>query len=132
IIPGGQGTRTLVSDIGFCKSLLEIAEQSRFCLTICTGSALLAKTGLIDGRKATSNKRSFEWVKSTNQKVDWQSSARWVADGKYYTSSGVSAGIDMALGFVADQFGADKAKEIAYNIEYVWNSDKTADQFSVS
>lgn len=110
IIPGGQGTRTLVSDIGFCKNLLEIAEQSRFCLTICTGSALLAKTGLIDGRKATSNKRSFEWVKSTNQKVDWQSSSRWVVDGKYYTSSGVSAGIDMALGFVADQFGGGQSE----------------------
>ena len=71
LIPGGQGTRTLMNDVKFVKQLAEIAAQSRYCLTVCTGSVLLAKTGLLDGRSATSNKRAFEWVKSTNLNVTW-------------------------------------------------------------
>lgn len=130
LVPGGQGTRPLVKDNVFIEKLKEVAVKSTYCLTVCTGSALLAKTNLLNGKKATSNKRAFEWVKSVNTKVDWQSSARWVVDGKFYTSSGVSAGIDMALGFTADRFGVEKAKDTAYAIEYVWNSDKDSDQFA--
>ena len=101
------------------------------CLAICTGSALLAKTGLMDGRRATSNKRAFDWVKSVNSKVDWLPKARWVIDGKFYTSSGVSAGIDMSLGFISDIFGTNTAEEIANSIGFVWNSDKDNDLFTL-
>ncbi len=130
LIPGGQGTRTLIRDEEFISRLKHIAEQSFYCLTVCTGSVLLAKTGLLKSRRATSNKNAFEWVTSADADVLWINRARWVADGKYYTSSGVSAGMDMALGFIADRFGTDKAIEIAGNIEYVWNSDKEADLFA--
>lgn len=130
LIPGGQGTRPLVHDEDFTKNLEHAAEQAAFCLTVCTGSALLARTGLLDDRKATSNKIAFDWVKSVNPTVHWVEHARWVTDGKYYTSSGVSAGIDMTLGFIADQFGTEQASDIAHGIEYVWNNDKTKDPFS--
>lgn len=86
---------------------------------MCTGSALLAKTGLLDNRKATSNKNALEWVRSVNENVHWLGQARWVVDEKYYTSSGISAGIDMALGFIADSFGDKRAREIANSIEYI-------------
>lgn len=124
LVPGGQGTRLLVNDDTFIEKLKEVAVKSMYCLTVCTGSALLAKTDLLNGKKATSNKRAFDWVSSINTKVDWQPYDRWVVDGKFYTSSGVSAGIDMALGFVADRAGMDKAKNIASSIEYVWNSNR--------
>lgn len=130
VIPGGQGTRELVNDESFLNMLKVIAEESWFCLSICTGSALLAKANVLNGKSATSNKQAFEWVKSINDTVNWVQKARWVVDGKYYTSSGVSAGIDMTLGFVSDRFGEEKANEIAYNIEYVWNSDSKNDLFS--
>lgn len=130
LVPGGQGTRPLVNDSAFIEKLTTIVTQSKYCLTVCTGSALLAKTNLLNGRKATSNKRAFEWVKSVNPNVEWVNRARWVADGKFYTSSGISAGIDMALGFVADRFGLERAIEIAQSIEYVWNSDKNNDLFA--
>jgi putative intracellular protease/amidase len=129
VIPGGKGTRVLVNDKNFLEKLHKFVACSKYCLSICTGSALLAKTGLLDGRRATTNKRSFDWVKSVNTKVDWQSNARWVVDGKYYTSSGVSAGMDMSLGFISDIVGVDTAKEIANVIEYTWNSDKDHDLF---
>lgn len=130
LIPGGQGTRTLTDDPEFIRALKELAEQSEYCLTVCTGSAMLAKTGLLNGRKATSNKMAFDWVRSVNTEVRWINRARWVVDGKYYTSSGVSAGIDMTLGFVADRFGADTARKIADSIEYLWNSDPEEDRFA--
>lgn len=114
----------------FIADLKKVAEESKFCLTVCTGAALLAKTGLLDGRKATSNKFAFQWVESVNPAVEWQSHARWVVDGKYYSSSGVSAGIDMALGFVRDQYGEEKAKIIAERMEYIWNSDSSLDPFA--
>jgi len=130
LVPGGQGTRPLVEEPEFIEALKEIAERSEYCLTVCTGSAMLAKTGLLNGRKATSNKIAFEWVRSVNTEVQWVNRARWVVDGKYYTSSGVSAGIDMTLGFLADQFGADTARKIAEGIEYIWNSDPEEDRFA--
>ncbi|TWH46411.1 DJ-1/PfpI family protein [Sporomusa sp. KB1] len=130
LVPGGQGTRHLINDNMFIEKLSDIALQSQYCLTVCTGSALLAKANLLNGLKATSNKRAFDWVQSVNSEVKWISHARWVVDGKFYTSSGVSAGIDMALGFIADRFGITKAKELAQSIEYIWNSNKEADLFA--
>jgi len=130
MIPGGQGTRSLVDEKEFINMLKNVVLQSEYCLTVCTGSALLARTGLLDNKKATSNKRAFEWVKSINSNVMWIGRARWVVDCKYYTSSGVSAGIDMVLGFVAHRFKNKKAKEIAENIEYIWNDDPNNDKFA--
>lgn len=129
-IPGGQGTRKLVNHEETILLLRKIAKSSLYCITVCTGAALLAKTGLINGVKATSNKRSFDWVKSVNLEVNWVYKARWVRDNKYYTSSGVSAGMDMILGFIADRVSKEKAKEIAENIEYVWNDDSSEDIFA--
>ena len=131
LIPGGQGTRTLVNENGYINDLAKVVLQSEYCLTVCTGSALLAKTGLLNNKNATSNKRAFDWVKSVSSEVKWINSARWVVDQQYYTSSGVSAGIDMALGFIADRFGLEKAREIAASIEYIWNPDPEQDPFAV-
>jgi transcriptional regulator GlxA family with amidase domain len=55
--------------------------------------------------------------------------ARWTVDQKYYTSSGVSAGIDMTLGFVADTVSLKAAQTVANGIEYIWNQDKDNDPF---
>jgi putative intracellular protease/amidase len=131
IIPGGKGTRMLVNDNDFIQNIKNVAEKMWWCLTVCTGSALLAKTGLLDGFEATSNKTAFEWVKANGKNVNWKYKARWVVDKKYYTSSGISAGIDMSLGFVCDHFGEEKAKEIAKSMEYKWNNNKDNDIFAL-
>jgi transcriptional regulator GlxA family with amidase domain len=129
VIPGGKGTRELVNSQEFINKLKVAAMKSSFCLTICTGSALLAKTGLLDGIRTTSNKKAFDWVKSVNENVHWIRKARWVVDGKFYTSSGVSAGMDMTLGFIRDQCSEKVALDISNHIEYVWNSDSSYDLF---
>ncbi len=130
VIPGGRGTRTLINNKYFIAQIRDISENAEYVLSICTGSALLAKTGLLDNRNATSNKNSFEWVKSISDKVKWIRKSRWIVDDKFYTSSGVSAGMDMALGFVSDVFGTKVAEQIASDIEYIWNCDKQLDYFA--
>ena len=130
LIPGGYGTRTEVNNPEFIEKIKKIALGSKYILTVCTGSALLAKTGLLDDRKATSNKRSFDWVRSTGPKVNWIKKARWVVDGNYYTSSGVSAGMDMAFGFLNDMHGEVFSRKLAFQLEYNQQEDKDYDAFS--
>ena len=130
IIPGGAGTRLGVNNALLIDTIRKISVSSNYVLTICTGSALLAKTGLLDGRKATSNKRAFDWVMTNGKDVNWIKHARWIVDGKYYTSSGVSAGMDMALGFLADRHGLEFARKVAFEIEYNWTEESEDDNFS--
>lgn len=131
VIPGGRGTRPLIHNEEEKKCIAKYARTSEYCLSICTGSAVLAQCGILDGKKATSNKKAFEWVKSCGENVDWIQEARWCIDGKFYTASGVSAGIDMALGFVRDLFGLQKAEDIAEKMEYIWNKDAHHDPFAI-
>lgn len=130
VVPGGQGTRTLVNDALFLQQLATWVEQASICLSICTGSALLAKVGCLDGKKATTNKKAYAWATSQSSQVHWQKHARWVHDGKFYTSSGVSAGMDMTLGFIADYYGKHIAQEIVNHCEYRWQSDPSLDEFA--
>jgi putative intracellular protease/amidase len=130
IIPGGIGTRLEVNNSELIDAIKQIAHISKYVFTVCTGSALLAQTGLLNGKHATSNKKAFVWASSFGNNIRWNKQARWVVDGKYYTSSGVSAGIDMALGFIKDRYGLNEAQKIASNIEYHWINDSNNDSFS--
>jgi transcriptional regulator GlxA family with amidase domain len=129
LIPGGSGIFPLISNESFIAALRTLAGKATFVLTVCTGSLLLAKTGLLDGKRATSNKRLFSITKKFPG-VDWMKKSRWVKDGFIYTSSGVSAGIDMALGFVSDRVGYEAAKKASQIIEYEWHEESEYDPFS--
>lgn len=131
LIPGGMGTRALVNDEDFIRQIRGLSEKASYVLTVCTGSALLARTNLLNGLRATSNKRAFKWAVSNGAQVNWVKRARWVKDGKFYSSSGVSAGIDMTLGFIGDIHGIEVSKAIANDIEYIWNADRDNDPFAV-
>ena len=77
LVPGGIGTRGLVNDAAFIDRLKTLAGKSEHILTVCTGSILFSRTGLLDGRRATSNKRVFAWMNSTCAIVcAWASSTR--------------------------------------------------------
>lgn len=130
MIPGGGGTRKEVNNQPFLDALKKLGEQTPHVASICTGAALLAKTGLIDGIKATTNKRAFKWATSQSDQVLWIKEARWVEDGKFFTSSGVSAGTDMALALIEKLFGYDVAMNTANGAEYIWNKDPHYDPFA--
>ncbi len=132
LIPGGFGVYEFSEDADFIARLDAIVRQAKFVLTVCNGTAFLAKTDFLNGRKATTNKMLFDKVSAINNQVDWMKCARWVVDGNVYTSSGVSAGMDMALGFIADQQGLETAEWVAAFIEYIWNRNKDDDPFAAS
>lgn len=130
LIPGGMGTRKLIEDADFINTLKTLAEQVPYVLTVCTGVALLGKTGLLEGKKATGNKLVFDWIEKSSSAI-WIKKARWVKDGKFYSSSGVSAGMDMTLGFIRDIHGDKTAQDICKYIEYIWNDDADNDPFAI-
>jgi transcriptional regulator GlxA family with amidase domain len=102
----------------------------KYLLSVCTGSALLAKAGVLDGRKATSNKAAFTWASSMGPKVDWVTHARWVEDGNIWTSSGVSAGMDMMFNFTERIYGLEMANHTANSMEHIVVKDSKVDPFA--
>lgn len=130
-VPGGAGTRREVDNELVLSWLRQTAANADYVLSVCTGSALLARAGLLDGKRATTNKAAFSWVESQGPNVDWQKQARWVEDGNIISSSGVSAGIDMSLAAIARMHGKDTAQKIANWAEYNWQQDPTHDPFAV-
>src|SRR5207302_2914209 len=130
LVPGGFGTRAAVNNAPFLRHLADASQRAPITTTVCTGSALLARTGLLDGRPATSNKIAWDWVTQQGPRVLWKRKARWVDDGNVLTSSGVSAGIDMALGLIARLHGREMALTSARNMEYVWHESPDDDPFA--
>ncbi len=130
LVPGGFGTRAAVGDEAFLARLRAASRRAAVTTTVCTGSALLARTGVMDGRPATSNKIAWDWVIKQGPRVLWKRKARWVDNGDLVTSSGVSAGIDMTLALIARLHGRDMAVSAARNMEYVWREDPDDDPFA--
>ena len=131
MMPGGTGTRTGVDNAALLDFLRKQDRGSQWTTSVCTGAAVLARAGILDGRKATSNKMAWDWVIAQGEAVDWQRRARWVVDGKYVTSSGVSAGMDMALHLVEALYDRPSAEAAARLAEYHWNDDPADDPFAV-
>lgn len=134
--------------VEFLKSLdLSGNGSIKWVLTVCTGSEILARTGILNGRNATTNKRAFNdvrsfhllahltiaklyQVKATHPQVNWVSKARWVTDENIWTSSGISAGIDLAFAWISEVFGEDTAQYVADRSEYERNKDPANDRYA--
>jgi putative intracellular protease/amidase len=130
LVPGGRGTRTEINNDALLAWLAQQATAADYVCSVCTGSALLACAGVLDGCRATSNKVAFSWVAAQSDRVEWVNEARWVEDGKRFTSSGVSAGMDMSLAVIGKILGFEKATEVANWAEYEWHQDSTRDPFA--
>jgi transcriptional regulator GlxA family with amidase domain len=129
LVPGGIGTFPQLENTRLLDFLRNRSRSAEMTMSVCSGSALLARAGLLDGRRATSNKQFFAFSAGQGQAVEWIAEARWVEDGRFATSSGGSAGTDMALGIIARLYGRERAVEIAAVTEYEWQDDPTRDPF---
>ncbi|GKT45026.1 isonitrile hydratase [Colletotrichum spaethianum] len=129
IVPGGQGTRYpgISTAINFIR---ERFDSLQYLLTVCTGSGVAARAGVLDGRRATTNKLSWEETIALRPEVDWIHKARWVQDGHVWTSSGISAGIDLTFAWIGAVYGKDVAKNIADRMEYTPVEDPSWDPFA--
>lgn len=129
LVPGGFGTRREIHNTKLLNFIRTVFEFTPLILSVCTGSALLAKSGVLDNYRATTNKLAFDWVIEQGPRTKWVRQARWVDDDKVITSSGISAGIDMSLYVIQKLYGVETAQKVADFAEYVWNSDSTNDPF---
>ncbi|CAM1510696.1 Fc.00g010310.m01.CDS01 [Cosmosporella sp. VM-42] len=130
LVPGGMGNRNEKNVLRVREFYKERYPKLRYLLTVCTGSAIAAQSGALDGKEATSNKRSFAWVQSQGPNVKWIREARWVVDGNIWTSSGITAGIDMIYAFIAEHYGQEIADDTANGSEYVRSTDPKIDTFA--
>jgi transcriptional regulator GlxA family with amidase domain len=130
LVPGGLGSRPLVKDRDFLDWLALWSAPAELITSVCTGAAVLAAAGLLDGYRATSNKWAFGWVREQGPQVDWVPHARWVEDRDRWTSSGVAAGMDMTLALIARLHGHDLAQTLADRVELEWHSDPDWDPFA--
>lgn len=130
LVPGGFGTFAELENPAFLEFLEMRNADTPIIASVCTGSALLAKAGLLDGLAATSNKQFFNLAVAQSDKVDWRSEARWVDTGHIVTSSGVSAGTDMMLAIMARLFDQETAESAAVAAEWNWHTDADSDPFA--
>jgi len=122
VVPGGFGTRALLEDP---VALAWIEAQSRTAsevASVCTGSLLLAKIGLLAGRRATTHWGALDLLATIDPSITVERESRVVSDG-VTSSAGVAAGIDMAFALVAKLCGIEVARETAHYIEYPWEPE---------
>lgn len=130
IIPGGEGVRTEVDNSNLLAWLSNAAPNIQYICSVCTGAVILANAGLLEGCKATTNKKDYHWVTRHGTNIDWQPVARWVQDSSVFTSSGTAAGIDMSLALIAAQHSEEVARKVAIHAEYLWQNDPNDDPFA--
>lgn len=116
LIPGGIGTRKEVDNEKLIQFIKKITPTCQHILSVCTGSLLLQKAGLLHNKKATTHWGALDLLRaSPDIKVVEE---RYIRDGNIWTSAGISAGIDMSLAFIAAIAGANVAGEIQLFAEY--------------
>ncbi|MEU9607421.1 DJ-1/PfpI family protein [Streptomyces sp. NPDC048057] len=109
-----------------------LAGRATRVASVCTGAFVLAALGLLDGRRATTHWRHVETLARRHPRVRVEPDALHVRDGRYLTSAGISAGIDLTLALVEDDHGADTAREIARELVVFMQRPGGQSQFSTA
>ncbi|KAK5164534.1 uncharacterized protein LTR77_009740 [Saxophila tyrrhenica] len=137
IVPGGRGTARSDEEM---RDVLDFIRDRfngsgghaplKYVFSVCTGSDLLARAGVLDDRRATTNKKAWSRVTPHGTKTHWVANARWVASGRVWTTSGVTAGIDGMAALVGKVYGEDLADRVCDFIEHVRVKDPASDPFA--
>jgi transcriptional regulator GlxA family with amidase domain len=118
LVPGGMGVRTEMSNEAVLAFVKAQAAHVELVASVCTGSLILGKTGLLDGLRATTHWASLDLLRQQVPKVRVDDASHVVDEGKVMTSAGISAGIDLALKIVARYHGEAVARSAARRMEY--------------
>lgn len=131
IVPGGRGARTTLShDPRTCQWLRERARGTRRMVSICTGVFALAGAGLLDGRQATTHWRHATEFRERFPRVKLDVDSLYLRDGRFYSSGGLTAGMDLTLALVTADFGADVALAVARELVMYMHRPGNQAQFS--
>jgi len=123
IVPGGAGIRPLLHQPAILAWIRQQAETAERVASVCTGSLLLAKAGLLDAATATTHHECLGLLRELAPTARVRDDVRFTDNGKILTAAGISAGIDLSLHLVARLHGAATAERTARYMEYPWTND---------
>ncbi|KAH7015266.1 class I glutamine amidotransferase-like protein [Ilyonectria destructans] len=118
IVPGGPGARSsdLQAEIAYIEKMFP---KVKVFMTVCTGAGVAAQAGVLDGHMATTNKKAWATMTAKGPNVNWITPARYVIDGKIWTSSGVTSALDLMFKFIGTYWGSEQSQTIATMMEHV-------------
>ncbi len=130
IIAGGEGTRAAAGDRRIVKFVSDCGLRSRRVASVCSGAYILAATGLLDGRPATTH-----WTRSQDfaqkfPRVNLNADRIFVKSGKFWSSAGITAGIDLSLALIAEDLGETVARKVAQQLVVYYRRPGGQSQFS--
>ena len=131
LVAGGDGLIGRPIDPALVDAVKSVPSRTRRLASICTGSFILAQAGLLDGRRATTHWRHARLLARAFPEVSVESDAIFVRDGHIFTSAGVSAGIDLALALVEDDYGTELVRDVARSLVVYLKRAGGQSQFSV-
>jgi transcriptional regulator GlxA family with amidase domain len=120
IVPGGYGSRRLLVNDRLLQWLRETAPKCEIVASVCTGALVLAAAGLTKGKRITTHHGAFDRLNELEPTCVVEREKRFVQDGNYWFSGGISAGIDMSLAIVSHLLGDNKA--VVDEMEWMWHS----------
>lgn len=138
LVPGGYGNWVLAeaNNTWVEDFIVRRFDQADYVVSVCSGAMHLARSGLLNGLRATTNKRLWQSIVEhgstyKGENIEWVPSARWVENEKVWTASGVAAGLDMAYALVKKMYGVDAVRPAINGMEYAPHTDAHWDPFSV-
>lgn len=130
LVTGGQGTRAAVADERTLAFVRRTAKTARRTGSVCSGTYLLAASGLLDGRRATTHWGNGDHFARVFPKVTLESDRIYIREDNIWTSAGVTAGIDMALAMIAEDLGEPVARRVAQELVVFHRRPGGQSQFS--
>ena len=131
IVSGGEGTREVMADEDLLAAIRDLSARTRRTCSVCSGSFLLAAAGLLEGRRATTHWRRSDGFSRLFPGIRLDADRIFVRDGKFWTSAGITAGIDLALALVEDDLGDEVALRAARELVVHQRRHGGQSQFSV-
>jgi transcriptional regulator GlxA family with amidase domain len=130
LVAGGRGARVAAQDSALCRWLARMAPRVRRLGSVCTGTFVLAAAGLLDGKRATTHWAWCDTLGKSHPRIRVESDPIFVRDGHIYTSAGVTAGMDLALAMVEEDFGRHVALDVARQLVMFLQRPGGQSQFS--
>jgi len=131
IVPGSEKAPGVFT-VEVIDAVRELAQRSKRIASICTGAFALAAAGLLDGRRTTTHWKFAATLQATFPEIDVVSDAIFVHSGRFHSSAGVAAGIDLALALLEQDYGPAIARQVAQLLLVYMRRPGTQSQFSVA
>lgn len=132
LVVGGEGRRGAVEDAALIEWIAAASHRARRTASVCTGAFLLARAGLLDGRRATTHWAAAQELAEAHPLVDVDPEPIFLRDGRVWTSAGVTAGIDLALALVEEDLDREAALLIARHLVMFLRRPGNQSQFSAT